>query len=178
MRTILLLAAAIALSAVTAQSQGESPNIRVIYGTVVAIDGTPAKQLTLNAEPLGTRFVMSLPRTKTNDAGVYRFDQLPFGRYTVYVEDKKAGFSIFSTGVAGAGRPPEVELTEQHPQAEFNVHLPPPAGYLFFHLTDRSTGAPISGIEVTVMSDETTPNFLFSESCNSTEAILVSSNRN
>src|SRR5215469_15259703 len=136
-----------------AQDQAQSPNKGVIYGTVLAQDGTVAKGLTLNALPLGVPLGMALPWTKTSATGFYRFEQLPLGRYTVFAEDEEAGYSSFSTGAGGAGRP-EVELTAERTEAELNVHLPPPAGFLLFHLTNRATGAPISGVEVTVMSEE------------------------
>jgi hypothetical protein len=169
-RVLLLLAGLLSLSAVAAQNQGQFQNQGVIYGTVIAQNGTPAKGLTLNAMPLGVALGMALPWAKTNEAGIYRFEHLPWGRYTVYAEDKEAGYSIFSTGAGGADRPPEVELTAGHPEAEFNVHLPAPAAFLLFHLTNRRTGAPISGVEVTVISEAKT---IFSGGFSSTQAVLV-----
>jgi hypothetical protein len=174
---LFLLAGLLSLSAVAAQNQGQPSNRGVIYGTVIAQDGTPAKGLTLNARPLGVALGMALPWTKTNDAGFYRFEQLAWGRYTVYAEDHDAGYSSFSTGSVGGSRLPEVELTAGHPEAEFNVTLPPPSGFLHFHLTNRSTGAPISGVEVTVMTAEIPPKTIFSEGCSSSQAILVPSDK-
>ncbi len=176
---LLLLGELLCLAAVAAQNQAQSPYKGVIYGTVINQDGTPAKGLTLNAEPLGVMLAMPLPWTKTNDAGAYRFEHLPWwGRYTVFAEDKEAGYSMFSTGAGGAaGHPPEVELTAEHPEAEFTVHLPPPAGFVLFHLTNRSTAAPISGVEVTVMSGDVTPKTIFSGGFSSTEPLLVPSDK-
>lgn len=142
---------------------------------VVTPNETPANSLTLTAIPLGVVLGMALPCTKTTETGFYHFEHLPLGRYAVYADDKEAGYSVFSTGAGGAGYPPEVELTDGHVEAELNVHLPPPAGFLLFHLTNRSTGAPISGIGVTVMSQGVTPKIIFSGSFDSTEAILVPS---
>jgi len=152
-RNTFLLAFSILLLAAPARHLGQSPNNGAIYGTAFNPDGTPAKNLTLNALPLGVIPVMPLPWAKTNDAGAYRFEHLPFGRYTVFAEDKEAGYSMFSTGAGSTpGHPPEVELSVEHPEAEFTVHLPPPAGFVLFHLTNRATGAPIAGITLTVMS--------------------------
>jgi hypothetical protein len=54
---------------------------------------------------------------KTNDAGEYRFPNIPWwGKYTVYAEDEDAGYSIFSTG-AGRSEPSEVELAPEHREA-------------------------------------------------------------
>ena len=177
MKKLHLLAGLVSLTVLAAQNQVLSPNKGVIYGTAIAPDGTPAKELTLNALPLGVALAMVLPWTKTNEVGAYRFEHLPLGRYTVYAEDKAAGYSNFSTGVGGPGHPREVELTAEHPEAEFDLQLPPQAGFLLFHLTNRSTGAPISGSQVTVLSQELTPTLIFSMSCSSTEPILVPSNK-
>jgi len=82
-------------------------------------DGLPAKQTGLTAEPLGVALGARLPHTKTNDAGEYRFENVPWwGRYTVYGDDEDEGYSSFSTGPAGDSNPPEVEITPEHPEAE------------------------------------------------------------
>lgn len=176
MRLLLVCGATICLS-LAAQTPDQHPYTGAIYGTAVNPDGTPAKGLTLNAEPLGVMLAMPLPWTKTNDAGAFRFEHLELSRYTVFAEDKQAGYSMFSTGPSGPGNWPEVELTAEHPSAEFNVHLPPPAGCLIFHLSNRRTGAAISGVEVTVMSSEATPKMIFSGGFSLPEPILVPSDR-
>ena len=178
MRMLLILAGTLSVSAAAmAQNQAGSPNIGVIYGTVTAQDGLPAKGLILNAEPLGGALGMALPWTKTNDTGAFRFEHLPLGRYTVFAEDKGEGYSSFSTG-AGDGLPPQVELTAEHSEAEFKLRLPPKAGFLLFHLTNQRTSAAISGVEVTVMLAEAPPKFIFSEGCPSSQAVLVPSDQN
>jgi hypothetical protein len=120
---------------------------------------------------------LALPWTKTDDKGVFRFEHLPLGRYTVFAEDKEEGYSSFSTGAGGSG-PPEVELTTEHSEAEFNLRLPPKAGFLLFRLTNQITGAPISGVEVTVMLAGPPPKFIFSSGCSSSQAVLVPSDEN
>jgi hypothetical protein len=162
---------------VFAAAQNERPYTGVIYGTVIAQDGSPAKGLTLNARPLGVILAMALPWTKTNDAGEFRFEHLELGRYTVYAEDKEAGYSMFSTGPSGPGNWQEVELTAEHPAAALNVHLPPPAGFLMFHPTNLNTGSPLSGVEVTVLSGETPPKVIFSGGFSLPDPILVPSDR-
>ena len=178
MRLLLLVGTFVCLPILAAQNQATQSSYRgVIYGTVITREGRPAKGLTLNAQPLGVALAMALPWTKTNDAGEFRFEHLELGRYTVYAEDKEAGYSMFSTGPSGPGNLPEVELTEGHPSAEFNVHLPPPAGFLIFHLANRSTGAAISGVEVTVMSGDATPKLIFGGGFSLPDPILVPSDR-
>ena len=176
MRTLLVPIVLGSLSVLPAGSQ--SSNIGVIYGTVLAQDGTPAKGLTLNAEPLGGGpMAMVLPWIKTNEAGAYRFEHLPLGRYTVFAEDKEAGYSSFSTGTGSPGPTPEVTLTDRHPEAQFDIRLPPPAGFLLFHLTNRANGASISGVEVTIAYAENPSKPIFGSGAGSTKPMLVPSNR-
>lgn len=174
MRLSFLIIAVLCLS-LDAQKQ---PNAGVIYGTVLLPDGEPAAGVTLNAMPRdGVPLGMALPWTKTDDAGTYRFERLPLRQYAVYPQDEQAGYSVFTTGMGGEGPSSEVELTFDAPEKKFNFRLPPPAGFVVFHLINRSTGAPISRFVVKVMSTKITPKVIFSGSFGSSEAILVPSDR-
>jgi hypothetical protein len=177
MGMLVVFAGLLSVLPAVAQNEAVSPKVGAIYGTVTAQDGLPAKGLILNAEPLGVVLAMALPWTKTNDKGVFRFEHLPLGRYTVFAQDKEEGYSSFSTGVGGT-HPPEVELTTEHSEAEFSLRLPPKAGFLLFHLTNQRTGAAISGVEVTVMLAESPPKLIFSSGSSSSRAILVPSDEN
>jgi hypothetical protein len=177
MRMLLILAGILSVTPAVAQNHAGSPNIGVIYGTVTAPDGLPAKGLILNAEPLGVVLGMALPWTKTDDTGAFRFEHLSLGRYTVFAVDEEEGYSLFTTGVGGV-HPPEVELTTDHSEAEFDLRLPPKAGFLFFHLTNQSSGASISGVEVTVMLAGNSPKVIFTGSFSSSQAVLVPSDQN
>jgi hypothetical protein len=146
----------------------------VIRGTVISHDGQLARNVGLEACPLGVALGAILPRTRTNEKGEYRFEVVPWwGRYTVYAEDEEAGYSFYSSDARGRGKPPEVELSKEHPEAELNVRLPAPAGFLLLHLTNGKTGDEIPGVQITVMAAEGTPSFLFSQSCAANRAILI-----
>ena len=177
MRGLCILACGLWLSDAVAQNLAGLPDSGAIYGTVVDRDGTPARGLMLNAQPVGVPLAMMLPWTKTNDAGDYRFEHLSLGRYIVFAEDNEQGYSSFSTGVGAEGNLHEVELTTEHPNAEFSFRLPPKAGFLVFHLTNQRTGAPISGVEVTLMSAKNPPTPLFSGGQSSSQPVLVPSDR-
>ena len=163
-----------------AAQQHDGPRPKgAIYGIAIGQDGYPAKGIELNAEPLGV-FVFRnvLPYAKTNDAGEYRFDNLDWGRYTVYAEDERAGYSRISTGPAGDSHPAEVKVTPERPEAEFNVNLPPKAGFLEIHLTNRRTGVDISGMQIAVMRMEDPESPLFTMSCHSNHDVLVQQDKN
>jgi hypothetical protein len=168
------------LLATAAAQQNDEPRPNgVIYGVAIGEDGRPAKGIGLTAWPLGVGLAANLPHTKTNDAGEYRFESIPWwGRYTVYAEDEDAGYSMFSTGLAGDGHPSEVELTPEHREAEFKVYLPPKAGFLQIHLTNRRTGVVISGMRIAMMPMESPESPLFTTSCYSNRVILVPAGKN
>ena len=147
----------------------------VIYGAVISEGGKPAKGLALTATPWGTAVNGGLPRTRTNNAGEYRFNKLPrWGRYIVYADDEKVGYSRTSTGPIGDTHPTEIEITPEHPEAEFNLYLPPKAGFIRIHLTNRTTGSTIRQMmTVWVSPMEKLAPGVFSMSCYSDRVILV-----
>jgi hypothetical protein len=166
------------LATAVGQQQNETRPKGAIHGSVIGPDGKPANGMTLVAGPLGVGLGTRLPRTKSNDAGEYRFANLPWwGRYSVYAEDDDAGYSLFSTGPS-RNDPPEVELTPEHRDTELKVFLPPKAGFVQIHLTNRRTGGDISGMGVTVMSRENPESPLFTMSCYSNHVILVPPDKN
>jgi hypothetical protein len=178
MKTNLVFVALFLLAIALAQDRDQTPASGLIYGVVVDQDGRPAKGIGLTACPLGVGLGAKLPHTKSNDKGEYRFESLPWwGRYTVYGEDDDAGYSIFSNGPAGNSHPSEVEITREHPEAEFKVYLPPKAGFLQIHLTNRRTNAAIPGMQVDVMPKEKPDSPLFSMGCYSNHVVLVPSDR-
>jgi hypothetical protein len=178
MKTMSVLASVILLSVAAAQ-QPEKPIAKgMIYGTVVDQDGEPAREVGLTAYPIGVPLGTRLPHTKTDRNGKFRFDSIPWwGRYTVSAEDEDAGYSLFSTGLNDPKSTKEVTLSPKQPEAEFNLFLPPKAGFLEIHLTNRKTGEVIGAVLVTVMSSENPERLKSSISCPSAHVILLPPNR-
>ena len=171
-------------SVAAAQQEHPVPN-GMIYGVVFTSEGEPAKLLTLKAMPVGVGLGTALPQTKTNDRGEYRFENLPWwGKYNIFADDEKAGYSSYSTGVAGKTQPAEVEVTPERPKAEFNVSLPPKAGFIRIHLTNRKTGGAIPAMKIVVGPMEKpdarplTDPLGFTMSCYSDHVILVPPDEN
>jgi len=179
MKAAVVFVGFLSLFTAVAQQHDELAPEGTIYGIAIGQDGQPAKGIELNARPLGVFvFRMMLPHARTNDVGEYRFENLDWGRYTVFAEDEKAGYSSLSTGPSGDRSPPEVELSPAHPDAEFKVYLPPKAGFLQIHLTNRRTGGGIGGVQVSVLPIENPELPLFTVSCGSTHVILVPPDKN
>jgi hypothetical protein len=173
----LVLVAFLSMTSAFAQ-QGEAVHGKgVIYGVAIGQDGKPARGVGLTALQLGVGSAGRLPYAKTNQAGEYRFESLDFGRYAVSGDDEEVGYSFFSTG-QGRNDPPEVELTAEHPEAELRVFLTPKAGFVHIHLTNRRTGAVISGMQVSLSAMESPDKQLFSMSCYSNHVVLVEPDKN
>jgi hypothetical protein len=159
------------ISAEARELRAQSP-IGVIYGTVTGADGKPAREINLTSWPIGVPLGTRLPETRTDASGHYRFENIPWwGRFIVCADDADAGYSIFSTGLGPPGE--EVTLSPQHPEAEFNFRLPPPAGFVDIHLTNRRTGALITGVEVKLMSIDQPDRVIFGAGSSSTRPILI-----
>src|SRR3954468_8310104 len=166
---------AIVLSAVAGAQQQPTLN-GVVYGALSTPDGRPANRLSLEAMPLDVEINGKLPKTKTNERGEYRFENLPWGRYKVFGEDEKAGYSAYS---AGDNPPPEVEVTPEHPKAELSFTLPPKAGFIHIHLKNRRTGRAISVMTIAVVPIEKPDSRVFNDTgvftmgCDSDRILLV-----
>ncbi|HEX4137787.1 MAG TPA: hypothetical protein VHY84_24470 [Bryobacteraceae bacterium] len=168
----------LSLSSAVAQQPDQHVAAGVIYGVVIGNDGSPAGEIRLTASPLGVALATRLPETRTDQSGNYRFERIPWwGEYIVYADDPDAGYSVFSTGPAGPGEPPEAIISPEHPEARLDLRLPQKAGFLRIHLTDQRTGAVISGLNVAVMSSQTPSRIIFSESCGSDGVVLIPPNK-
>ena len=179
MKTALVFIGLLLLVVASAQQKDEPLPKGAIYGIAIGQDGLPAKGIGLTAEPLGVGLGAKLPHTRTNDAGEYRFENVPWwGRYTVYGDDENEGYSSFSTGPAGDSSPPDVQITPEHSEAELRVLLPLRAGFIQVHLTNQKTGAGISGMRVALMPTESHTSPLFTMSCYSNKAILIPPDKN
>ena len=171
---LLLFGALLGVNAPAQQPSQLAPK-EVIFGTVIDQNGQPAKGVFLTASPFSKAPTLgNLPRTKTDRNGKYRFEGLRWlGRCIVYAYDEEAGYSIFSTAPTDSGRPAEVTLSPQHPEGELNFRLPPKAGFLHIHLTNRRTGTVIHGVEVKWALKQEPNRLIFDGSSSSDSAILV-----
>jgi hypothetical protein len=85
MKTIVLIVGLSLLPVAVAQVKNEDQSRGLIYGVVVDASGKPARAITLVGSPQGVALSSVLPRTRSNESGEYRFENLPWwGRYRVY----------------------------------------------------------------------------------------------
>ena len=165
------------LSPAVSQQQQQVPN-GTVFGVVVKANGEPATNLRLTARPSFPTGGHSgdFPHTTTNELGEYQFQNLSlWGTYFIYADDEVAGYSRVSTGPLA--RQTDIEITFEHPEAQFNFSLPPKAGFIRIHVTNRRTGAAIREMTVSVMPLDK-QGFLFTMSGGSDHQILVPPDRN
>jgi hypothetical protein len=167
------------LSPAVSQQQQPLPN-GTISGLVFKRNGEPARNLRLTARP---SFLMGghsgdFPHARTNNLGEYRFQKLPlWGKYFIFADDEIAGYSQASTERLDSHA--EVEITPEHPESEFNLYLPPRAGFIQIHLTNRTTRAVIRRMMTVWVSPMDSPNSgLFTISCYSDHVILIPPDQN
>ena len=170
---IVLVVVLLSLVGGNAQQKKDRTRIGMIHGRVVSQNGDPVKRIWLMAHPLSGG---QWPGARSDDRGDYLFSSLPYGKYTIQVEDNEAGYS---TDLAEeSSEPAEVEISPERPDAAFQVVLPPKAGQLQIHLTNRRTGERIKKwMSVTVEATEG-PRSSESHTCKSSETILVPPDRN
>ena len=173
MKTGLIFAAFLLLVVASAQQDDKPQAKGTIYGVATDQSGQPAKRIGLTASPLAGLAAL-LPHTRTNDAGEYRFENLPWwGKYIVYADDEEVGYSSFSTGPSGGVLSPVVELTPERPEAELQILLPAKAGFIQVRLTNQQTDAGISAMRVTLMLPENPASPVFTMSSYANHVTLI-----
>ena len=147
MKTAPILLSALLFVAVAAMPQDSVHQSEgAIFGVVVDENNQPAKGIGITVAGPGKSSSRRLPGVITDQSGHYRIGKLfGWGSYTVHAEDWDAGYSTVVNSKFH-----EVTILPEHPEAELNFRLPPRAGFLDFHLTNRRTGEEIGDVVVNV----------------------------
>ena len=127
----------------------------VVHGTAVDGDGRGVAAIRLLLDPLGVDLGYLLPTTRTNESGEYRFENVCAGRFTVLVDDERAGYppSYFMELVASS----EVKLTAEHLDAELLVHVPAKAAFLKVIAHNSRTNVTVPSLSLQVMLKTSKP---------------------
>ncbi len=114
----------------------------MISGVVFDQSGERVSGIVVKAWPLGVGLSGNLPSIETDRDGRYRFEHVCPGRYTVVVDDEKAGYphaSPLSNAFLYGSPIAEVTLTVKNPQADLPVYLPPKPGLMQVHIINKET---------------------------------------
>jgi len=125
----------------------------VIHGVALDDRGRAVADISLDLEPLGVLLAYIGPYTRTNGAGEYRFEHVCPGRFTVWVDDERAGYPpLYFTRFTAKN--PEVTLTEAKSEAELPVHVPPKAAVVDIVARDSRTHADIPLLEIKIRTSK------------------------
>lgn len=123
----------------------------VVHGVVLRQNGQPVGDLNVVLFPIGVDLAIVLPQMKTDQQGEYRFEHVCPGRYSVLVEDEKAGYPLSSPYLNWflyGTRVPEVKITDVRSDAHLTVNVPPKPAQLQVRLTNSRTKAKIARVDV------------------------------
>jgi len=119
----------------------------VLHGTAVSEDGRPVAGIRLVLEPLGVDLGIFVPTTRTSEVGEYRFENVCAGRFTVLVDDERAGYPP-SYLIEWMAKNPEVNLTSEHVEAELLVHVPAKAASLSVIARNSRTNVEVPSLQI------------------------------
>jgi hypothetical protein len=154
----------------------------VVHGTVLAQDGKALSRVNLILEPVGD-YDYVLPRARTDEHGQYRFSNVPCGTWSVFVDDKEAGYPhssrLMNWYLYGSANS-EVRITNENLDAQMDISAPPKPGILHVNLVNSETKAKIAKMEIRVrVTPKREAQFSCGESVTSceTDDFLVPPNR-
>jgi hypothetical protein len=154
MKTVVILFLVLMAPRVQAQTAIQRPTCSgVIRGVVFDQSGGKVRSIVVEAWPLGVGLSGNLPSVETDREGNYRFEHVCPGRYTVVVNDEKAGYPNASPMVNAFlyGSPTaEIALTVKNPEADLPVYLPSKPGLMQLRMTNQQTKAEIWKFRVTL----------------------------
>jgi hypothetical protein len=154
-----------------AQSVIQRPSCTgLIRGFVFDQSGNRVSGIRVKAWPIGVGVSGTLPSVETDKEGTYRFERVCPGRYTVLVEDGKAGYPsagpMLNAFLYGAPVP-EAILTVKNPQADLPVYLPPKPGLMQVHIINQETKVEVGNFRVMLkvpgQQDESKMEFIFDD---------------
>jgi hypothetical protein len=126
------------------------------HGVALNEDGQPVRRVQLMLLPIGTDVNDILPRTITDEAGAYRFENICPGQFTVVVEDEGAGYPSFVWAAyfldGTKNKTQEVSIAPRGPEVELPVPVPSKAGVLDLRVRNRRTGREIKNVQVILKS--------------------------
>lgn len=143
--------AVLALTAVAATANITDPKCSgVLHGAALNEDNQPVPRVGLMLLPLGVDLAYILPTTTTNEAGLYRFENVCSGRFTVVVDDERAGYPsyVWDAYFLSEAKLQEVVLIPGGSEVELPVSVPPKAGVLDLRVRNRRTGDEITNVQV------------------------------
>ena len=119
----------------------------ILHGIAKNAEDQPVPGIRLVLWPVGVDLDYVLPTATSNEAGAYSFEHVCAGRFTVLVDDERAGYppKIWSY-LLGYKR--EAKVTTEHLRVELPVVVPPKAALLDVVARDSRTNATVPTVQI------------------------------
>jgi hypothetical protein len=119
----------------------------ILHGVAANARNQPVSGIRLVLWPIGVDLDYVLPTTTSNQAGAYSFEHVCAGRFTVLVDDERAGYpSKIWSYLLGYKR--EAKVTTEHLRVELPVVVPPKAALLNVVARDSRTNATVPTVQI------------------------------
>jgi len=147
----------------------------ILHGVASDAANQPVPGIQLMLWPIGIDVDYILPTTTTNEAGEYWFEHVCAGRFTVVVDDERAGYppEIWSYLL---GYKHEAELTPEHLQIDLPVAVPPKAASLNVVARNSRTNAAIPTLQIMLRTSKIKNYGWITINHDSSEQLLVPGN--
>ncbi len=166
---LVTLAAVKAFAAIT-----DSTCIGTLHGVALDEKNHPVPGVTVMLDPIGVDLSYLLPTTVTNEAGVYRFDHVCSGRFTVVVDDVRAGYPPHYWSYLLGRR--EVKFNKKTHDIELPVLVPPKAASLSLTVRDRRKTSSLAAFDVMFNTTKSKRHDWLTIKQDSAEQLLVPAN--
>jgi hypothetical protein len=177
MRTLGLILIALAITSNGfAQAQITDPSCGgILHGIASNSANQPVPSIQLMLWPIGVDLGYVLPHITTSASGEFWFEHVCVGRFTVVVEDEKAGFppSIWSYVL---GNKLEARLTSDRLRIELPVLVPQKASSLNFVVRDSRTKDKIRTLHVELRTSKVKMHDWITFNHDSSQPLLVPAN--
>jgi hypothetical protein len=119
----------------------------ILHGIAKNAEDQPVPGIRLVLWPIGIDLDYVLPTATSNQAGAYSFEHVCAGRFTVLVDDERAGYppKLWSY-LLGYKR--EAKVTTEHLRVELPVVVPPKAALLDVVARDSRTNATVPTVQI------------------------------
>ena len=147
----------------------------ILHGVAANAENQTVPGIQLMLWPIGGDLGYILPTTTTNEAGAYWFEHVCAGRFTVVVNDERAGYpqEIWSYLL---GYKHEVEVTPEHLRIEIPVVVPPKAALLDVVARNGRTNAAVPTLQIKLKTSKVKIYDWITINYNSSEPLLVPAN--
>jgi hypothetical protein len=172
----LAIIGAVILMAASAPAGITDPSCRgILHGVAKNAGNQPVPGIRLVLWPIGVDLDYVLPTATSNEAGTYSFEHVCAGRFTVLVDDERAGYPP-KTWSYLLGYKREAKVTTEHLRIELTVVVPPKAALLEVVARNSRTNAAVPTLRIMLKTSKVKMHDWITIRNDSSEPLLLPAN--